>query len=100
MTAEQEEEDFIKNNYVARTLLNEPELPPVTWSNWYKHINWLQTPLLIGIPLVGLYGTFTTPLTLYTAIWSVIYYFITGLGITAGNYFFISSLFLRKMSLV
>ncbi len=31
MSVEQEEEDFIKNNYVTRTLLNEPELPAVTW---------------------------------------------------------------------
>ncbi|GBC07273.1 hypothetical protein RclHR1_07350006 [Rhizophagus clarus] len=57
---------------------------PITWSNWYKHIDWLHTPLLIGIPTIGLYGAFTTKLTTYTAIWSVIYYFITGLGITAG----------------
>ncbi|CAB5375913.1 stearic acid desaturase [Rhizophagus irregularis] len=57
---------------------------PITWSNWYKHINWLHTPLLIGIPAIGLYGAFTTKLTVYTAIWAVIYYFITGLGITAG----------------
>ncbi|CAG8523877.1 6077_t:CDS:2 [Funneliformis mosseae] len=59
---------------------------PITWSNWYKHINWLHTPLLISIPLGGFYGLFTTPITMYTAIWSVIYYFVTGLGITAGHH--------------
>jgi len=61
---------------------------PITWSNWYKHINWLHTPLLIAIPSGGFYGLFTTPITMNTAIWSVIYYFITGLGITAGKYLF------------
>jgi stearoyl-CoA desaturase (Delta-9 desaturase) len=59
---------------------------PITLSNWYKHINWLHTPLLIMIPVLGFYGLFTTPITMYTAIWAVIYYFVTGLGITAGKY--------------
>ncbi|CAF4304933.1 unnamed protein product, partial [Adineta steineri] len=33
MTAAEEEEDFVKNNYVAKTLLAIPELPAITWSN-------------------------------------------------------------------
>jgi hypothetical protein len=60
MTNEQEEEDFIKNNYVARTLLNEPELPPITLKNWYKEVNWPQATLLCLEPFVALYGLFTT----------------------------------------
>lgn len=59
---------------------------PVTWSNWYKHINWLHAPLLTSVPALAFYGLFTTPITMYTAIWAVIYYFITGLGITAGHH--------------
>ena|SRR5581483_8720304 len=59
---------------------------PVTWSNWYKHINWLHAPLLTSVPAIAVYGLFTTPITMNTVIWAVIYYFITGLGITAGKY--------------
>ena len=83
-TNEQEEEDFIKNNYVARTLLREPELPPVTWLNWYKEINWPQATLLCLEPFIALYGLFTTGFVWQTAIFTFIWYFLTGFGITAG----------------
>jgi stearoyl-CoA desaturase (delta-9 desaturase) len=84
MTADQEEEDFIKNNYVARTLLNESELPPVTWSNWYKQVNWPQATLLCLEPFIALYGLFTTSFVWQTALFTFLWYFLTGLGITAG----------------
>ncbi|CAG8446765.1 11145_t:CDS:2 [Diversispora eburnea] len=57
---------------------------PITWENWYKHINWLHTPLLTSLPLISIYGFYTTEIQSKTAIWAIIYYFITGLGITAG----------------
>lgn len=57
---------------------------PTTWDNWHKHVNWPQSILLITVPLLGLYGAFTTELQQKTLIWSIIYYFFTGLGITAG----------------
>ena len=84
MTAEEEQADFIKHNYVARTLLNEPELPPISWSNWYKEVNWPQATLLCLEPLVALYGLFTTTLMWQTVVFAVIWYFLTGFGITAG----------------
>ncbi|CAO3637222.1 unnamed protein product [Cunninghamella blakesleeana] len=56
----------------------------VTIKNWYKFINWPQSILLCGAPLIGLYGILTTELKTKTLIWSIIYYIITGLGITAG----------------
>ncbi|KAI9307058.1 delta-9 desaturase [Cunninghamella echinulata] len=56
----------------------------VTISNWYRFINWPQSILLVGAPLIGLYGILTTELQTKTLIWSIIYYAITGLGITAG----------------
>jgi stearoyl-CoA desaturase (delta-9 desaturase) len=59
---------------------------PVTMKNWYKFVNWPQSILLCGAPLIGLYGMFTTELQTKTLIWSIIYYFITGLGITAGKW--------------
>jgi len=57
---------------------------PWTLSNWHKHLNWLHVFILVGVPLLGLYGCFTTPVNIKTAVWAVIYYFMTGLGITAG----------------
>ena len=57
---------------------------PITKQNWYKHVNWLNVVLIVGIPLYGSIQAFWTPLYLKTAVWAVIYYFFTGLGITAG----------------
>jgi stearoyl-CoA desaturase (delta-9 desaturase) len=57
---------------------------PVTSKNWTKFVNWPQSILLLATPLIALYGVFTTELTKKTLIWSIVYYFITGLGITAG----------------
>ncbi|KAI9722492.1 MAG: stearoyl-CoA 9-desaturase [Chrysothrix sp. TS-e1954] len=57
---------------------------PITRKNWYKHVNWLNVILIIGIPLYGLAQAFWTPLRWQTAIWAILYYFATGLGITAG----------------
>lgn len=58
----------------------------ITKSNWYKHVNWLNVSLIVGIPLYGLIQAIWTPLRLKTAIFAVIYYFMTGLGITAGEF--------------
>jgi len=57
---------------------------PWTLTNWHKHLNWLHVVILTGVPLLGVYGAFTTPVNTKTAIWAVLYYFMTGLGITAG----------------
>jgi stearoyl-CoA desaturase (delta-9 desaturase) len=38
----------------------------------------------MSTPIISIYGIFTTTLTRETLVWSIIYYFITGLGITAG----------------
>ncbi|KAF7561714.1 hypothetical protein G7046_g2417 [Stylonectria norvegica] len=57
---------------------------PMTWANWHQHVNWLNTILIVIIPIIGFISAYWVPLKLYTAIWAVIYYFNTGLGITAG----------------
>ncbi|KAG1152593.1 hypothetical protein G6F37_005381 [Rhizopus arrhizus] len=57
---------------------------PVTSKNWHQFVNWPQSILLLSTPLIALYGIFTTELTRKTLIWAIGYYFITGLGITAG----------------
>jgi stearoyl-CoA desaturase (delta-9 desaturase) len=57
---------------------------PMTRSNWHKHVNWLNVSLIVGIPLYGCIQAFWVRLQLKTAIWAVVYYFATALGITAG----------------
>jgi hypothetical protein len=48
-------------------------------------INWFHTIMLTTIPSLAIYGMFTTKLTIPTLVLSVIMYFWTGLGITAGK---------------
>lgn len=57
---------------------------PMTWKNWYKHINWLNTTLIVFVPMLGLVAAYWVPLQWKTLAFAVIYYFNTGLGITAG----------------
>jgi stearoyl-CoA desaturase (delta-9 desaturase) len=57
---------------------------PITWDNWYQHVNWLNCFFIGGIPLLGCIAALWTPLQLKTAIFAVVYYYCTGLGITAG----------------
>ncbi len=84
MTANEEEEYFIKNNYVVRTLLNEPGRPSITWSNWYQEIHWVQTIVLTTEPFIALYGICTTTFMWQTAAFAFFYGVLCGLGITAG----------------
>jgi stearoyl-CoA desaturase (delta-9 desaturase) len=58
---------------------------PITASNWYKHVNWLNVILIVGIPIYGMVMSYWTPLQWKTAVWAFAYYFMTGLGITAGK---------------
>jgi stearoyl-CoA desaturase (Delta-9 desaturase) len=59
---------------------------PITWSNWYRHVNWLNTFFIFGVPIIGFAAAYHHPLNRWTALFSVIYYFNTGLGITAGTF--------------
>ncbi|RCH99719.1 hypothetical protein CU097_013672 [Rhizopus azygosporus] len=66
-----------------------PNLPPLfdeptTLRNFTKHVNWFQTILLTSTPLLAIYSALHTPLQTKTFYWSILYYFITALGITAG----------------
>jgi len=58
---------------------------PMTRSNWYKHVNWLNLILIVLIPIYGMIQALWVPLQWKTGIWAFMYYFLTGLGITAGN---------------
>ncbi|KAF8610092.1 delta 9-fatty acid desaturase protein [Ceratobasidium sp. AG-I] len=74
----------IPDNYVQHTLETTKPLPPVTLQNWWKELNYLNCALVGVTPLIALYGAFTTKLQWQTALFSVFWYFVTGLGITAG----------------
>lgn len=58
---------------------------PITLKNWYLHVNWLNTTLILIIPFLGMLSTYWVPLTSKTLAFSVFYYFNCGLGITAGE---------------
>lgn len=64
--------------------MKEKPLPPITWRNVHKNINWVSFVVLTVVPILSFYGAATTKLQWQTALWAVIYYFYTGLGITAG----------------
>jgi hypothetical protein len=57
----------------------------ITSANWYKHVNWLNVYLIVGVPIYGLIQAYWTPLQWKTAVFAIAYYFMTGLGITAGT---------------
>ncbi|KAL2313154.1 putative acyl-CoA desaturase [Schizosaccharomyces pombe] len=57
---------------------------PWTMQNWWRHLNWLHCMLIFGLPMIAIYGVFTTPLQTKTLIFAIIYYAYSGLGITAG----------------
>lgn len=59
---------------------------PITWRNWYQHVNWLSVFFIIVIPLMGFIAAYHYPLQRATAAFAIFYYFNTGLGITAGAY--------------
>ena len=70
----------IPDNYVDYTLKNTKPLPPVSWNNWWKELNYLSLAILTITPSIAIYGAFTTKLRWETAIFATFYYFVTGLG--------------------
>jgi hypothetical protein len=57
---------------------------PMTWRNWYQHLDWLSIYFIIVVPISGLIAATQVPLQLYTGLFAVVYYVICGSGITAG----------------
>jgi len=55
-----------------------------TITHYMKRINWLNVGILFGTPLISIYGLYTTELKWQTALFTLFFYFWTGLGITAG----------------
>lgn len=70
------------DNYVRKVLAKEKPLPPITLGNLYRNINVISTLALTVVPALAIYGAFTTPVMWQTALWAVVYYFYTGLGVS------------------
>ncbi|KAE8232346.1 hypothetical protein CF326_g2629 [Tilletia indica] len=77
-------DDGLSDNYIQRMLSKPDDLPPFRLSNIVNELQYVSTIVLTTTPLLALYGIMTTPLQAKTFWWSVVYYFLTGLGITAG----------------
>ncbi|KAF8893954.1 delta 9-fatty acid desaturase protein [Infundibulicybe gibba] len=74
----------VQDDYVTRTLRSQPVRPPLDRHNWYKELVWLNVGIIFVTPVIGLVGAYYTELRWETALFSLFYYFFTGLGITAG----------------
>ncbi|KAF5339629.1 hypothetical protein D9611_011512 [Ephemerocybe angulata] len=74
----------IPDNYVQHTLRTQKLRPPVTLNNLLGELNYISCTFVLLPPVIGLIGACYTPLVWKTALFSVLYYFVTGLGITAG----------------
>nr|BAJ04704.1 delta9-fatty acid desaturase [Gelatoporia subvermispora] len=74
----------IPDNYVAWTLKNQKALPPISWDNWWKELNYISVMVLTITPAISIWGLCTQKLRWETFLFSVFYYYVTGLGITAG----------------
>ncbi|ORY77210.1 putative stearoyl-CoA 9-desaturase [Leucosporidium creatinivorum] len=72
------------DNYVRKVLAKERPLPPITIATLPENLQIISCIALTLVPTVAIYGAFTTPLMWQTALWCFIFYFYTGLGITAG----------------
>ncbi|KAI0790362.1 delta9-fatty acid desaturase [Abortiporus biennis] len=74
----------LPDNYVAWTIKNQKELPPITLQNLLQNIQWISLLVLTITPSIAIWGLLNVKLRWETFVWSIVYYFITGLGITAG----------------
>ena len=89
--ASQQPSSMAKASEPNRNKKYDPKKPhiteePITKANWYKHVNWLNVTLIIGVPIYGMMAAYWTPLHWKTAVFAIVYYFMTGLGITAGEF--------------
>ncbi|KAL4402231.1 stearoyl-CoA 9-desaturase [Malassezia pachydermatis] len=77
-------ESTVRNSFVQRTLASQKVLPPFRWSNILNELQWISFLVLTITPALAIYGLFTVHIQRNTLIWAIVYYYMTGLGITAG----------------
>ena len=76
----------IPDNYVSLTLKNQNALPPFRWDNILNELNWLNVFILTIPPLLTVYAILYVPLQTKTFLFSIFYYFVTGLGRSSFNF--------------
>jgi len=59
-----------------------------SFKSFFAMINYYHAAILLTTPFIALYGIFYVTPSIYTVIWATIYYFATGMGITAGYHRF------------
>ncbi|KAL5498517.1 OLE1_1 [Sanghuangporus vaninii] len=74
----------IPDNYVQWTLKRAKPRPPLSWNNFWGELNYISLAVLTITPSIAIWGILNVPFLWKTFWFSVVYYFITGLGITAG----------------
>ena len=70
----------IPDNYVSWALKNQKSLPPFQWNNIKNELNWLNVSILLIPPFLTVYAILCVPLQTKTCLFSIFYYFVTGLG--------------------
>ena len=67
-------------SYVSYVLRHEKVRPDVTWSNWWREAQWGRFTLIMIMPPLAAISACFTPLQRETAIWSVMFYVMSGMG--------------------
>lgn len=87
-------DEVVEDNYVRKTLAKEKPLPPITFRNVHKNLNVVSTLALTVVPALAFYGAMNVAVDSRTVAWAILYYYFTGLGITAGTSALESPIFL------
>lgn len=75
----------IPDNYVQHTLATTKSLPELTWGNLIFNLNWTNVIILGSTTVLSIWAPMNTKLYWQTAVFSVFWYVVTALGITAGE---------------
>ena len=76
----------IPDNYVSWALKTQKAAPPFRWDNLINELNWLNVAILTVPPLLTIYAILYVPLQTRTCLFSIFYYFVTGLGGLSFNF--------------
>lgn len=76
----QEASSDVPKNYAEHILRTTEPLPPVKWSHLLQEVQWISFSVIFGLPVLGIIGASYVNLRWETFLWSVAYYFLTGLG--------------------
>lgn len=102
-----DKEKHIKDGQIHPVI--QPKQGLAGWASEAKkflgNINWFHAAVLIPTPIIAIYGLLNVTPSLATVIWALVYYFMTGMGITAGYHRFwahkaYSAKFPTKMALL